>query len=230
MSNCSSLKGPESNAIFLSLALAVSLFCPSLVSANDQQSTYEIELDIQWTQDRMPYEYPLQAHMSGLIGLTHNTRFSLFQDGDTASSGLELVAENGRSGILRAQFEELERRDRIGAIIDGKGLKNVPGTISARFETTRSHPLLSVVTMLAPSPDWFTGVSAVNLLKDDQWIDSIQQTLWVWDAGTDSGPTFTSKNADTQPRQSVRLLATPHFFNNNGLIGIGTIKIKRIDS
>jgi len=163
--------------------------------------------------------------MSSLIGLTHGDRFSLFAAGKTASSGLELVAENGRSGILRAQFEELERRDRIGHIVEAGGIDSLPGKASTNFRTTKAHPLLSVVTMLAPGPDWFTGVSAVSLLDGEKWVDSISLPLWVWDAGTNSGLTFKSKNTDIQPRESVRLLSTRHFLDDAGLIKIGTISI-----
>ncbi len=165
--------------------------------------------------------------MSSMIGLTHNEEFSLFADGDTASSGLELLAENGRFGILRAQFEENERYDRIGSVVEADGIKSLPGQVSTRFKTTKDHPLFSIVTMLAPSPDWFTGVSAVNLLDGGNWIDRISLPLWVWDAGTDSGSTFKAKNSDTQPRESIRLLATQHFLNDAGLIRFGEISIVR---
>ncbi|MBX2869659.1 MAG: spondin domain-containing protein [Acidiferrobacterales bacterium] len=211
----------------IAFTLVLSAGCIGNVVADSNRATYKVEIAIDWSKATAPFEHPGDPHMSSMIGLTHGERFSLFADGDTASSGLELLAENGRFGILRAQFEELERRDRIGAVVEAGGIKSLPGQVSTTFKTTKNHPLLSVVTMLAPSPDWFTGISAVNLLDGGKWIDTLSLPLWVWDAGTDSGSTFKSKNIDTQPRESIRLLATKHFLNDAGLIRIGTISIAR---
>ena len=197
------------------------------VFASSKNATYELTLNIEWSQTLAPHEFPDGAHMSSMIGLTHNNSFTLFADGETSSSGLELLAENGRFGILRAQFEELERKDRIGTTVVADGIKKVPGKMSTTFKTTSEHPLLSVVTMLAPSPDWFTGVTKVPLHADGVWVDAIDLPLWVWDAGTDSGLSFVSRNDDTQPRESVRLLASNHFLDESGLIRFGTISIER---
>ncbi|MFK7997282.1 MAG: spondin domain-containing protein [Granulosicoccus sp.] len=210
--------------IFLFLLVASSF---RAVNAASQQATYKMDLSIEWSQNLAPFEFPDGAHMSSLIGLTHQDRYRLFEDGATASSGLELVAENGRFGILRAQFEELGRKQRVGTVVMADGIKKVPGKISTTFTSTTDHPLLSVITMLAPSPDWFTGVSGVSLFSDGEWVDEINLPLWVWDAGTDSGVTFKSDNEDTQPRESIRLLSTEHFLNNQGLMRFGSISITR---
>ena len=217
------------NTPFRQLLAFVLLTCSCLqpVFANSKKATYELTLNIEWSLTLAPYEFPDGAHMSSMIGLTHNNSFTLFADGETSSSGMELLAENGRFGILRAQFEELERKDRIGTTVIADGIKKVPGKMSTTFKTTSDHPLLSVVTMLAPSPDWFTGVSKVPLYTDGVWVDAIDLPLWVWDAGTDSGLSFVSRNDDTQPRESVRLLASGHFLNESGLVKFGTISIKR---
>ena len=211
----------------LSLVFLVAICGVETVFAESKQATYKLELNIDWSAGLAPFEYPDGAHLSSLIGLTHVNGVRLFEDGAIASSGLELLAENGRFGILRAQFDELRRKKRIGSVVEAGGIKAVPGRVSTTFSTTRDHPLLSVITMLAPSPDWFTGVSAVRLHSNDEWVDAIKLPLWVWDAGTDSGASFESKNADTQPRESTRLLSTEHFLNSDGLIRMGTISIER---
>lgn len=212
----------------LGLIILLAICASGSVTADSKHATYTLELSIDWSANLAPFEYPGKgSHTSSLIGLTHTDRVSLFADGATASSGLELVAENGRSGILKAQFDEMRRKDHIGSVIEADGIKSVPGEIATTFKTTVDHPLLSVITMLAPSPDWFTGVSAVPLRSEEGWLDAIELPLWVWDAGTDSGATFVAKNADSQPHESIRLLATEHFLNSDGLIKFGTISIKR---
>ena len=61
--------------------------------------------------------------------------------------------------------------------------------------------------MLAPSPDWFVGISGENLLNSDKtWKQSLTKELFVYDAGTDSGTTFTAANQDTTPKENIRRL------------------------
>ena len=81
--------------------------------------------------------------------------------------------------------------------------------------------------MLAPSPDWFTGVADFDLMTDSRWIDEVTLPLWAWDSGTDGGTTYAAPDHDLQPQQSVRLVATPHFLTPNGLIPVGTATIRR---
>lgn len=86
----------------------------------------------------------------------------------------------------------------------------------ARFSTDNERPLMSLLTMVGPSPDWCIGASinpssslyvvpdvtdhrdnvclhspgvdSVNLCSDDcSWVDRLDMDLYPWDAGTDSG-------------------------------------------
>ena len=188
---------------------------------------FELTVEITWSAETAPFEFPDAGHMSGLFGATHNRRYVLFRDGHTASSGLELVAENGRFSMLRVEFAEAKRRRRIGSEIEGPPLAEVPGKVSVTFAATTAHPLLSFVTMIAPSPDWFTGAADIPLVKNGQWIDEATTPLWAWDSGTDSGDTYSAENMDTQPQQSVRLLATLHFLARDGLIAVGSATVRR---
>ena len=217
-------------AVSLFMLSCVWLMGPaSLATAQDaDRAMFEVNFDITWSRETAPFEFPPSAHLSGVTGATHNDRFVLFQDGQTASSGVELVAENGRSKTLKAELEEIQRRGRLGTLIEGPALGTVPGSISLRFETSKAHPNLSLVTMIAPSPDWFTGISSVALVLDGKWIEQQTMTIWAWDSGTDSGSTYTAEDADTQPQESVRLVATKHFLGSNGLVPVGTVTIKRV--
>lgn len=45
--------------------------------------------------------------------------------------------------------------------------------------------------MISPSPDWFVGVSALELCQPDcTWLESKIVDLYPWDAGTDKGTTY----------------------------------------
>lgn len=212
-------------ALLLAVGLGLAVLPGGL--AAEETAAFELEAEITWSAETAPFEFPEDPHLSGLIGATHNSRYVLFRDGDTASSGLELVAENGRVATLKAEFAEAKRRRRLGAVIDGPELKKAPGKIVARFEAGAAHPLLSFVTMIAPSPDWFTGVADVPLQRDGAWIEALEVPLWAWDSGTDGGGTYAAPDKDQQPQQSVRLLASPHFLRESGLVPMGVVRIRR---
>jgi hypothetical protein len=197
-------------------------------SLAQEAARYQVDLKVTWSSETHPYEFPLGAHFSDLIGASHDARYVLFADGQTASSGLELLAENGRASILQAELAEASRRDRVGAVFTSEGLRTVPGVMTAEFDVDAEHILVSLVTMIAPSPDWFTGVSTVALAREGTWVDRLELPLWAWDAGTDSGSTYAAPDMDTQPRASVRLLATPHFLGGDGLRRVGTAILVRI--
>jgi hypothetical protein len=209
----------------ISLALIVTI---PFDSPAQEAARYQVELKVSWSSETHCNEFPLGAHFSDLIGAAHNSRYVLFADGQTASSGLELLAENGRSSILQAELAEASRRARVGAVFNGDGLRTVPGVITAEFDVKAEDSLVSLVTMIAPSPDWFTGVSGVALSWEGTWVDRLELPLWAWDAGTDSGTTYAAADVDTQPRQSGRLLATPHFLGQAGLRSVGTVSFVRI--
>ena len=214
----------------MSRLLALLLALTALPANAQDTATFELTLDITWSAETAPLEFPESAHLSRLIGATHHSRYTMFRDGHTGSSGIELVAENGRNSVLQSELAESMRRNRVGTVFEGPGLSSPPGTVTVQFETTKEHFLLSFVTMVAPSPDWFTGAADVRLVVDDAWIDAAELTLWVWDAGTDNGDTYRPdpRNADAQPQQSVRLVTTPHFLTPEGLIPIGTAQLRRL--
>lgn len=96
------------------------------------------------------------------------------------------------------------------------------------FDAGSDHPLVSFVTMLAPSPDWFTGAASVPLRSAGIWRARVEGLLFAWDAGTDNGVSYIAENAETQPAESIRLLATPHFLTDKGLLPVGNYLIERI--
>ena len=101
-----------------------------------------------------------------------------------------------------------------GSVISGPGVNLSPGSGSVSFEVSQKFPLLSITSMLAPSPDWFVGTDSLNLRQDGRWIDELTVDLPVYDAGTDSGSDFTSNNANTDPAELITQI-------NEGSLGNG---------
>ncbi len=166
--------------------------------------------------------FPANAHFSTLVGATHNGSARMWEHGATASAGVEAMAERGRTtGIVS---EMGAQGGNVGGTFTGSGGFNASdGTTSVSFSVSGMHPMVSLVTMLAPSPDWFVGVDSVPLCKDGSFQD-VSVTLVVYDAGTDDGATFTAPDADTQPRGTIQKLAVDPFEIGGTSVPLGTFR------
>ncbi len=60
-----------------------------------------------------------------------------------------------------------------------KGLAQTPGRRIVEFRADRDRSLLSFVAMLAPSPDWFTGLASVDLAPGGNWVGRLEAPLWA---------------------------------------------------
>lgn len=56
---------------------------------------------------------------------------------------------------------------------------------------------------IVPSPDWFVGVDSLDLCDRGSWREQVAVDLYPYDAGTDSGFTFSSPNFATVPQDTV---------------------------
>ena len=56
------------------------------------------------------------------------------------------------------------------------------------FEVNPEYPLVTLITMIAPSPDWFVGVAGLSLLDGSgRWRKRVDVDLYPYDAGTEDG-------------------------------------------
>ena len=189
---------------------------------------YEVRFDATWTADSHPLDYPAGAHFSGLIGATHGHDYHVFKDGGTATDGLEALSERGSHSPLNTEIEAAVKAGNAGALFESSPLFEFPGSIKTTFRADTAHPYVSVVAMIAPSPDWFAGISNISLRKDGKWVEKATYTLYAWDAGTDNGTTYTAPDDNTMPRQSVRLNAAPQFRGADGMKPVGSVTFTRI--
>lgn len=87
-----------------------------------------------------------------------------------------------------------KQSDQIRTIIKARGIAypNVTGKTFAVFRVDAENHLLSIVSMIYPSPDWFVGVSGLELCINEgcTWEEKKEYLLYPWDAGTDSGTTY----------------------------------------
>ena len=189
-------------------------------------ATYRVTLESTWSAQTHPIDYPgASAHYSPLVGATHATGGALWSDGGTASAGMERMAETGGTSVLRDAIAGLVAAGEARGELLGGALGTSPGEVSMTFEIDEAHPLVSLVTMIAPSPDWFVGVDGLGLLDAGGWLPERVVPLRVWDAGTDSGATYTSPNSDTDPQEPIALSAAAPFAAG---VPVGTFRFERL--
>ena len=97
-------------------------------------------------------------------------------------------------------------------------------------EVNSEYPLVSFITMIAPSHNWFVGVYNFNLCNttSEEWLDSRAGNLPLYNAGTDCRPNFTSPNCTTIPQIHLITNNTEVFLNSDKpLEWFGTFTFKK---
>ncbi len=174
---------------------------------SDFSARFEVEFNATWSQETHPGAWPAGAHWSGPVGGVHSDRVQFWREGEPASEGIRLMAERGQQATLVSEVQAaVSRGDALFSVTAG-GIPS-PGRVVVAFpqSTTREFPLLTLCSMVAPSPDWFVGVTDLSLIgPDGEWVEEQTVVLDGFDAGTDSGVDFTSPDAVTRPRGVVTL-------------------------
>ncbi len=190
---------------------------------------YRVTFASTWSAATHPTDFPFGAHYSSMIGGTHDSSVSFWELGGFATFGIERMAELGATMPLRAEVEAQIALGGAGEVIAGPNLSSTPSSASTTFTVSQRYPRATVVTMIAPSPDWFVGVSGVPLFENGQWVNQVVFSLQPMDAGTDSGVTYTSPNFDTQPREPIEEITYDPFLNNGAVAPMGTFTFTRIN-
>ncbi len=185
-------------------------------------ATYRVTFESTWSAQTHPAGFPSNPHFSGLIGAAHDATATLWTTGALASDGIESMAETGSKTLLQNEVETLIATGQALAVLSGGGIGNSPGSVSLDFEVTENFPLVSLVSMLAPSPDWFVGVSRLDLLSDGAWLPERTVDLFVYDAGTDSGTDYTSPDDSTDPPEPIARIEGPPFAVGGTVPPVGT--------
>lgn len=187
----------------------------------NSEATYRVDFTTVWRATNFPVNFPNSAHFSGLVGATHNEQVKFWETGQLATMGLELVAETGSKGALRNEIEVAKTAGTAEFLLDGGGISSLSTKVSLEFDINNTYPLVTLISMLAPSPDWFVGVRDLNLFDSDAnaWKQTVAVDLVLYDSGTDSGLQFTSSNANTFPAEIITRL-TSHISDTNFVNGV----------
>jgi hypothetical protein len=185
---------------------------------------YTAEFVATWSGTTHPGAYPAGAHFSPLIGGVHNDVVSFWSPGGFSTLGIERMAELGATASLQAEVQTAIDAGNAAAILLGSAIDS-PGSTHVTLQASTEFPLVTLVTMVAPSPDWFVGVHDLDLRDGTGWQNELSVDLYTYDAGTDNGVNFTSADIDALPKQPIALLGSPFAAGSPPL---GTFHFKRL--
>ncbi len=208
------------------------LCCVSNVFSQTSVATYTITFTSNWSDVTHPHpsnNFPTNAHWSKLVGATHNKNIVFLEMGQLASQGIEDVAELGSNTAFFSEINDAINNGFSNGLIDGDDLSTSLGTIVLNdIETTEEFPLLTLVSMIAPSPDWLIGINSFSLLDSNgNWEEEINLDLYPYDAGTDSGIDYTSPNMNTNPQEDISSAQGVSPFSSE-IIGTITITLNNV--
>jgi len=143
---------------------------------------------------------PTDPHYSGMVLTMHTDQYTMSAVNKAATAGVQSISETGKSTTLQAE---------ITASSAAMGSTKVPptnltgqatklGFADFMMEADSNFPHVSLITMIAPSPDWFAFGSA--MLFENGAFQTKAVDLYAYDAGTDSGTMYTSANNETSPK------------------------------
>jgi spondin N len=189
---------------------------------------YVVTFDATWSADTHPTDIPPDPHFSGLIGGTHHADTSFWRPGGLATEGIRLMAERGRQSPLDAEVMAAIAAGGAEHVLLGGEVRRSPGSTSLEFNISTGYPLVTLVTMVAPSPDWFVGVAGLSLLQDGDWVPERVVELFPYDAGTDSGTTYTSRDQVTAPPEPIQRLTGPPVAVGGNVPPMGRFTFRRL--
>jgi len=168
--------------------------------------TYSCTFTNNWSGDNHS-KYPGNAHWSPPVIAAHGKKYSMWEPGELATAGVEDVAETGSPFQLIDEIEDAQELDIVGEYVRG-GVAFNKDTQSQTFDNIVLTPwfnMMSSITMIAPSPDWYTGFYDLKPIdkSSDVWYQSFDVYSYAWDAGTETGQELDGDNPPEDPHEDI---------------------------
>ena len=189
---------------------------PVQAQGNAQSATYRVAFEGKFAASALAsgVSVPSGEHFTTLIGAVHNGSVTFWSDGGTASAGIESMAELGGTSTFKSEINAA--MPNALAVIEQSIVSGGTATATVDITLTTDHPLVTLTSMVAPSPDWFVGVSGLPLRNtaDDGWQPSLTVDLFPYDAGTEDGTEFSLTNDATSPQGTIASIKGTGKFSN----------------
>ena len=223
--------------LLVAFVAAVSAGCSDLTGPDmtdagtapaSQTARYRVRFESRWSASTHPLDFPSDAHFSRLVGANHAAGVSFWRAGLLATPGIQAMAERGRVTPLDTEVMSAIAAGTAEAVFTGPALDQTPDAVSMEVTASQRFPLLTLVTMVAPSPDWFVGVAGLPLFDNGQWVAERRVDLEAWDAGTDSGQSFSSPDQVTAPFVPITRIVTAPLSPDGRVTALGSFVFTRM--
>jgi hypothetical protein len=194
-------------------------------------ATYNIKFTNYWnaTDHNGGNALPDNAHWSDFAIVNHNSNITFVKLGGTATAGVEDIAERG----VVNNFRDNDVQDAIDAnnaeqFINGGDLFLRDGSeidIDG-IQISEDYPLLTMLSMIAPSPDWMMAVNGIPLRNGGNWETLITMDIFPYDAGTEEGSAYELNNAATVPQGKITKISGVAPFN---MERVGQLRIELVN-
>src|SRR5256885_1267074 len=105
-----------------------------------EPAEYTVIIKSTWTRTTHPFEYPSDAHFSGMIGASHDAKYSIFAVGRRPTPGLERLSEEGKHSPMNTEIQTaIDQGDGL-MLFESGGLKNWKDSMVAAVRVDSAHP------------------------------------------------------------------------------------------
>lgn len=193
-------------------------------------ATYDITFTSIWNSTDHT-SLPGNAHWSKLVGACHKTPGVFLKVGELASAGIKNIAEIGNNTVFNEEVNNQINAGEANQYINGPSLGSATGDVLiSNLQVDENYPLISLVSMIAPSPDWMIAIDGFSLLDNGAWKTSVSLDVYAYDAGTDDGTDYTSADAVSNPFQPISLMnGSPFWGNKIGTLSMVLTNVTKLD-
>ncbi|WP_298556129.1 spondin domain-containing protein [uncultured Algibacter sp.] len=223
--------------------LLISFLVFSSSSFSQTTAIYDISVTTIWNSTDHS-SLPSGAHWSPLAGATHKNINDILEFGVTAplTNGIKSIAETGNTTNFNSEINDAISAGNADQYLQ-QAFSPFAGNNSVstltNISVSEDFPLITLVSMVAPSPDWFIAVNSLNLRSginpdSNGWENTFTIDVFAYDAGTDDGTNYGSGDIISAPRQPISMvsgfpingnrMATITFTLNNSTLSTEPIK------
>jgi hypothetical protein len=200
-------------------------------SCNDEIPDFPVKYTVTftplWTVNTHPVNYPQDASFSAFISYSHKSGSELYTVGLIAPESVGIFAENGALTRIEEDIDILRSSDR--ALDRAKGYEvDYPRNSEITLGFDDAHIMVTVLSKIKPSPDWFVGANNVQLYVNGAWLDTLSVNIVAYDAGTDMGTSFESADQPNNPAQPVSIITTSPLAENGTVAPLARVSFKKV--
>ncbi len=156
-----------------------------------KSQNYRVTLVSNWNKEDH-LKVPGSAHFSRVTVVNHKSTYTLIPFQGKATVGLERLAELGKTGDIEREFKkEVEKGSIASYNIFAAMYLSKRTSMKFTISVTAEAPYFSMVSMIAPSPDWIIGVDALKLYDEKSgFLSGVErQALYAISGGTEGKDT-----------------------------------------